>query len=62
MSIAPENIKKFEKEMGEIVYAKIGMVSKNDKFIIFDNKNKKIVNTNVKKLYGIYHKFSNSMK
>ncbi|KKQ47095.1 MAG: hypothetical protein US65_C0018G0008, partial [Candidatus Yanofskybacteria bacterium GW2011_GWC2_37_9] len=40
---------------------KIGKVEKNGKVEITDGKNK-IVETNVKKLYNIYHKFSNSQK
>ena len=71
VTVAKENIKKFEKEMEKISYAKIGTVSKNDKFIITDVSNsislklrrtRKIVDTNVKKLFAIYNNFSNKMK
>ena len=62
VTISKENVKKFEKEIKEIPYAKLGIVSKNNKFIITDIKNKKIVDTNTKKLFDIYHSFSNKMK
>ena len=62
VTVAKENIKKFEKEISEIPYAKIGMVSKDGKFTIADKKGKKVVDTKVKKLYEIYHDFSNKMK
>ncbi len=62
VSIAPKNIAQFEKLMKKIKYKKIGQVSKNTKFIITDTENKKVVETNVKKLHALYHNFSDSMK
>lgn len=62
VSVAPKNITKFEKIIKKISYKKIGQVSKNDEFIIFDAENKKIVGTNIKKLQALYHNFSNKMK
>jgi len=61
VSISPKNAKQFEKVMKDICCVKIGKVEKNGKVEITDGKNK-IVETNVKKLYNIYHKFSNSQK
>src|SRR3989338_2460142 len=60
VSVAPENTKKFEKIMRGTSCARLGMVSKNGKMIIIDTK--KVVDTDVKKLYTIYHSFSESMK
>ena len=48
--------------MKEISFKKIGQVTKNNKFIITDFNDKKIVDTNVKKLYEAYHAFSDKMK
>jgi phosphoribosylformylglycinamidine synthase len=70
VTVARENIKKFEKIVAKIPFAKVGIVSKDNKFIITDAKNpsttprtgKKIVDTNIKKLFAIYHDFSNKMK
>lgn len=62
VSVSPRNIANFEKIMKNIVYKKIGRVSKDDKFIIIDEKNKKIIESDVKKLYDIYHNFSNSQQ
>ncbi len=62
VTVDKENIKKFEKEVIGISCCKLGTVSKNSKFIIFDAKNKKVVDTNVKKLFTLYHDFSNKMK
>src|SRR3989339_261294 len=61
VSVSSKNIKQFEKIIKKISYAKIGKVTKDEKVIITDNRNK-LVNTNVKKLHNIYHKFSNTMK
>lgn len=60
VSVSPKNTKQFEKIMGKISYVKLGKVEKNSKIIITD-KGKKVVETNVKKLYNIYHSFSNKM-
>ena len=66
MSVAPENIKAFEKiyigvSYTKVSYTKLGKVTKDGKVLITDN-NKKIVETTIKKLHDIYHKFSNSQK
>ena len=62
VTVAPKNIKKFEKMMSEVSYKKIGEVTKNNKFIVTGAKEKKIIDTNVKKLFDAYHSFSNKMK
>jgi phosphoribosylformylglycinamidine synthase len=62
VSIAPKNISKFEKIIKEIPHKKIGQVSENNKFIITDEKDKKIINTTVKKMHTIYHSYSNKMQ
>lgn len=61
VSVSPRKRKAFEKIVKNIPHARLGQVSKNDKFIIINN-DKKIVETNVKKLYTIYHKFSKSQQ
>ncbi|MFA6076725.1 MAG: AIR synthase-related protein [Candidatus Paceibacterota bacterium] len=61
VSVSPKNTKQFERIMQEIPCAKLGKVTKNDKFVILDGKDK-IVETNIKKLHAIYHKFSNSQQ
>jgi len=61
VSVSPKNIKQFEKICIGVFYVKLGKVAKSDKVIITDNKTK-VVETNVKKLHDIYHKFSNSQK
>ena len=60
VSVSPKNIRAFEKIIKDIPYAKLGKVANSDKLIISDNK--KIIQTSVKKLHKIYHKFSESMK
>jgi len=60
VSVSPKNIKEFEKIVKNIPCAKIGKVSKDEKVIIIDKT--RIVETNVKKLHIIYHRFSNSQK
>ena len=62
VTVAPKNIAKFEKMMKEIPCKKIGQVTKNNKFIVTDFKDKKIIEINVNKLYTAYHSFSNKMK
>jgi phosphoribosylformylglycinamidine synthase len=62
VSVPPENISKFEKILYDIPHKKIGIVSKNNKFIITDSKDKKIIETNVDKLHAAYHSYSNKMK
>ncbi|OGI65225.1 phosphoribosylformylglycinamidine synthase [Candidatus Nomurabacteria bacterium RIFCSPLOWO2_01_FULL_39_18] len=60
VSISPQNISAFEKIIKNIPYAKMGKVVKDGKFTITDKT--KIVKTDVKKLYKIYHRFSEKMK
>jgi phosphoribosylformylglycinamidine synthase len=60
ISVSPKNISAFEKVAKNIPYTKLGRVVKDGKFIISNGK--KIVEINVKKLYAIYHNFSNKMK
>jgi len=59
LTVAKKNVKEFEKLVKNIPYAKIGTITKDNKFIITDSKNKKVVDTTVKKLFTIYHNFSN---
>ena len=61
VSVSPKNAKLFEKLMQKITYAKIGKVGNNSKVVIIESR-KKIIDTNVKKLHSIYHKFSNSQQ
>ena len=61
VSVPPKNTREFEKIMAKISYAKLGKITKDGKVIITNGAHK-IVETNVKKLYTIYHKFSNKMK
>jgi phosphoribosylformylglycinamidine synthase len=61
VSVASKNIKEFEKIMKKVTCVRLGQVTKDEKVIIIDGKNK-IVKTNVKKLHKIYHSFSNSQK
>ena len=61
VSVSTKNTKQFEKIMENITCVKIGKVERNGKIVIIDDK-KKVVDTNVKKLHEIYHKFSKSMK
>ena len=49
-----------QKIIKNIPYAKMGKVVKDGKFTITDKT--KIVKTDVKKLYKIYHRFSEKMK
>ena len=62
VSVSPKNVKQFEKIVERIPYAKIGKVIQNGKIIITYTDGKKVVETDVKKLYKIYHSFSNKMK
>ncbi len=62
VTVAPKNISKFEKAVKRIAYKKIGQVYSDDKFIITDLGNKKIIEASVKKLHKIYHSFSNKMQ
>jgi phosphoribosylformylglycinamidine synthase len=60
VSVSPKNTKAFEKIMKGLAYTKLGKVEKNGKILIIDKS--KVVETNAKKLYKIYHNFSNKMK
>lgn len=60
VSVPPKNSPAFEKIIKNIPYSKIGKVTNDEKFIISDKS--KVVETNVKNLHKIYHKFSESMK
>lgn len=62
VSVSKSNVSKFEKELEGVSFAKVGKVLDNGKFIITDDKDKKIIEKSVKKLYSIYHDFSNKMK
>jgi len=69
VSVAPKNVKVFEKIMKDIYYVKLGKVTTAGRFIITNTKNSghsvstmEVVKTTVKKLHTIYHKFSNSQK
>ncbi len=61
VSVSPKNVKEFEKMMKGVPCAKLGKVSKGKEVVVTDGKNK-IINTTVKNLYKIYHRFSNSQK
>ena len=62
VSIAQKNIAKFEKMMKEISCKKIGQVTRDGKFTVLDKNNKKIIDSNIKKMHKIYHAFSEKMK
>jgi len=66
VSVSPKNVAEFEKIVKNVPHAKLGKVTRDGKVIITDKParagGKKIVETNVKKLYAIYHSFSNKMK
>ncbi|HEU0085820.1 MAG TPA: AIR synthase-related protein [Candidatus Paceibacterota bacterium] len=59
VSIAPFNMKRFEKIMRRVPVSMIGTVSKDKKFIVTDQK-KKVIESNTDKLHKNYHKFSES--
>ncbi len=61
VSVSPKNTKSFEKMMKGISCTKLGKTTKIEKMVVADGKNK-IINTTIKKLYGIYHSFSHKMK
>jgi len=62
ISVSAVNILKVEKILKHISFKKIGKVTKDNKFTIIDQNNKKIVQKNIKKLFDLYHDFSNKMK
>jgi phosphoribosylformylglycinamidine synthase len=59
VTVTKKNVNEFEKMVKNIPHAKIGTVTKDNKFVITDRNNKKVVDTTVKKLFSIYHNFSN---
>jgi len=61
VSVSLKNINKFERIIKNISFKKIGSVSKSSKIVI-KNNNKKIIEKNVKKMFDIYHSFSNKME
>ncbi len=61
VSVPAKNKSAFEKMVKNISYTQIGKVTKDNKFIITDGKNK-VINTDIKKLSANYHSFSNKMK
>jgi len=61
VSVPPKNEKSFLLFVRNIPHTKLGTVTKDNKLII-KNQNKVVVQTSVKKLHTLYHKFSNSMK
>ncbi len=60
VSVSPKNTKQFEKIIKDIPYTKLGRTTQDGKVIVVD-EGKKIIETTVKKLHGIYHSFSNKM-
>lgn len=62
VSVTPQNVNQFEKIMMPIPRAVLGKVSKDEKVVITGVKGKKIIQTDVKKLYKAYHSFSEKMK
>ena len=61
VSVSPKNINKFEKIIKDIHFKKIGNVSKDNKITIKYN-NKKVIEKNIKRMFDIYHSFSNKME
>ena len=61
VSVSHQNVAKFEQITATLPRVTLGKVIKDGKFIITNGKNK-VVETNIKKLYDAYHKFSNSQK
>ena len=62
VSLKSKNTSKFEKIMYGIPFKKIGSVTKTNKVTIKDFNNKKIIEKSIKKLFTLYHDFSNRMK
>ncbi|MEX2052169.1 MAG: AIR synthase-related protein, partial [Candidatus Paceibacterota bacterium] len=60
ISVNPSNANKVIKILSDVPFALLGEVTKDNKFIITDEK--LAVNTNVPKLTKIYHDFSNRMR
>ncbi len=61
ISVNPKNVKEIKKMLRGVSHGVIGVVEKHEKFSV-TFKNKKVVETNVKKLTEKYHQFSNLMK
>ena len=61
ISVSKNNISKFEKLVAEISCQKLGQITKDNKLVVTGEKDKRIIDTNIKKLHSIYHSFSNKM-
>ncbi len=61
VTVAKKNKSLFEKMMKGIACANIGAVSKGSTLIVKDKNGKKIIDTNIDKLYQNYHSFSSKM-
>ena len=61
VSVSPKNQNAFEKIVKKIPHMLLGKVSKDKKFTVTDS-GKKIIQTNVDKLYAAYHSYSNKMR
>ncbi|HTE48895.1 MAG TPA: AIR synthase-related protein [Candidatus Paceibacterota bacterium] len=61
ISVSPKNVSAFEKIMQKIPHTRLGKTRGSEKITLTDGKIK-IVDTDVKKLHTIYHKFSEKMK
>ncbi len=61
VTVSSKNKSAFEKLMFGVACTKLGTVSRDEKVGITDGKTK-ILETNIRKLHSLYHKFSNSMK
>lgn len=61
VSVSPKNLAKFEKMIKNVFCVKLGEVSKDSNVVILNGK-QKIIETDVKKLHQIYHKFSEQQK
>lgn len=62
ISVSQKKSSKFEKMMYDIPHKKIGKIVDNNKLIIRDENDKKIIEKNIKKMFDLYHKFSNTMR
>ena len=60
VSVSPKNVSVFEKGIKDISFIKLGKVSKDGKVTIKDKE--KVVDTNIKRLHSIYHRFSKEMQ
>jgi phosphoribosylformylglycinamidine synthase len=65
VSVPPKNVSEFEKIMRNISCFKLGKITNDGKIIITDGNppvGGKIIDTTVKKLHTIYHRFSNKTR